>query len=114
MPVVDEHRDSLEPQQAFVSLFDVLGFKDRLREQGLDAILAGYRQLRRTKLDCGRIPVLSAGGGGEHRIASTIASDTILFWCNDDWDAVQTLITASACLLAAAIDIGWPLRGCVA
>jgi hypothetical protein len=49
MPVVDEHRDSPEPQQAFVSLFDVLGFKDRLREQGLDAILAGYRQLRRTK-----------------------------------------------------------------
>jgi hypothetical protein len=112
--MLDDHRDSTQPQQAFVAVFDVLGFKQRLQEQGLDLILSGYRQLRQTKLQCGTIPVLSPGGGAHHRIGSTIASDTILFWCSDDWAAVQTLISASACLIAATMDMGWPLRGALA
>ena len=66
------------------------------------------------KLDAGIIPVFSASGGVERRLATTIFSDTILFWCNDEWEAVQTLIGGAAYLVAAAIDMRWPLRGALA
>ncbi len=43
-----------------------------------------------------------------------IFSDTILLWCDDNWDAVQTLIDAVAITIADGIDSGWPIRGGVA
>jgi hypothetical protein len=111
METVFDHHDSLEPQQAFIAFFDVLGFQSRLRQYSLKELIAGYRRLAETKMQSGTIPILSKQGGAYRQVGSTIFSDSILFWCNDDWDAVQSLVTASAYLIAAAIDIDWPLRG---
>ena len=115
MHTLNEFRDSSEPQLVFVALFDVLGFKSRLRSEGLDSVRFGYRDLMNRKLEAaGTIPVLSRTGGTNHLIASTIFSDTILLWCNDEWDALQTLLASAAYLVAKAVDMRWPLRGALA
>lgn len=95
-------------------MFDVLGFEERLRQSGLDAVLAGYEQLRRTVTQAEVVAVFSPSVSAYHRTGSIVVSDTILLWCNDDWNAVQTLISASAHLMSDAIDLGWPLRGAIA
>ena len=111
-PTTLDSHDSLEPQRAFVALYDVLGFTSRMRLKGLDQVRVGYRELTRTKLDvAGLVPVFSGLGGQYRRLASTIFSDTVLLWCDDNWEAVQTLITGAANLIATAVDMGWPLRG---
>ena len=111
-PTTLDSHDSLEPQRAFVALYDVLGFTSRMRLKGLDQVRVGYRKLTRTKLDvAGLVPVFSGLGGQYRRLASTIFSDTVLLWCDDNWEAVQTLITGAANLIATAVDMGWPLRG---
>src|SRR6266568_416242 len=88
---INDYRDSVEPQLAFVGLFDVLGFKSRLSDHGLDEVRSGYRQLVDRKVDAGVVPVFSGAGGTYRRLATTIFSDTILLWCIDEWEAVQTL-----------------------
>jgi len=111
MSTVPVHHDSLEPQQAHIAFFDVLGFQSRLQQHPLTEILGSYRSLAATKTHSGTIPILSPRGVAYYQVGSTIFSDTILFWCDADWGAVQSLLSASAYLIAAAIDIGWPLRG---
>src|SRR6266568_7866780 len=111
---INDYRDSVEPQLAFVGLFDVLGFKSRLSDHGLDEVRSGYRQLVDRKVDAGVVPVFSGAGGTYRRLATTIFSDTILLWCIDEWEAVQTLVTGAAYLLATAVDMRWPLRGALA
>jgi len=111
MSTVPDHRDSLEPQHAFVAFFDVLGFEFRLQQNPLQEIVNSYRELAAKKMQSGTMPILSRNGVVYHQVGSTIFSDTILFWCNDDWKGVQGLLSSSAYLIAAAIDIGWPLRG---
>jgi len=113
-PIVTDHHDSSRPQRAFVGFFDVLGFKERLRVGGLEQILLGYRQLSQAKMHSGIIPVFSAQGGIYRTIGTTIFSDSILYWCDDNWEGVQTLLAASAHLIASAVDMGWPLRGALA
>ncbi len=111
MNTVFDHQDSLDPQQAFIAFFDVLGFQARLRHSGLSEVLAAYRNLAETKIRSGTLPVFSRAGVTHHQVGSAIFSDCIIFWCNDDWEAVQSLVSASAHMIAAAIDMGWPLRG---
>lgn len=111
MNTVSDHRDSLDPQLAFIAFFDVLGFGARLRQSGLWEVLSTYRNLVAAKIEAGTLPVLSSRGVTHRQVGSTIFSDCIILWCNDDWEAIQSLVSASAHLIAAAIDIGWPLRG---
>jgi hypothetical protein len=113
MPVntFSDHRNSLSPQQAFVAFFDVLGFQSRLRQVGLREVLHAYNSLVEMKEQADRLSVFSSEGVLFTRVGSTIFSDSILFWCYDHSGSVQKLFNAAAFLIAAAIDIRWPLRG---
>ncbi len=114
MKSIHASHDDPNPRASFVALFDVLGFKDRIASFPLDKIVADYRNLIAIKRLAGRTPVVTRGGLESWAVATTVFSDTILLWCDDTWDAVQTLVGACAHLLASAVDIGWPLRGSLA
>lgn len=114
IPTVEAYHNSLQPQQSFVGLFDVLGFKERVAHSDLQMLVSEYRHFVNTQTWATTIPVASRGGVHQWRVGDAIFSDTILLWCDDNWDAVQTLMTASASLVASAIDIGWPIRGGIA
>jgi hypothetical protein len=111
IPTVDAFHNSLQPQQSFVAVFDVLGFKERVAHSNLDALVREYRHFVNTQTWATTIPVATPAGVHQWRVADAIFSDTILLWCDDNWDSVQTLITASACLIASALDLSWPIRG---
>lgn len=111
MNTVAAHHDSLEPQKAYVALFDVLGFKKRLSDEGLGTTLNTYLALVRAKTEAGSISIATSSGLIHHQVGSTIFSDTILFWCDDNLDAARSILSASAHLISDAIDMGWPLRG---
>jgi len=108
------HRDAPTPQRAFVALFDVLGFRERLRRQPLRVVLDDYRRLQLAKTESGAISVFTGRELQHWNVGTTVFSDTILLWADDDWEAAQSLISACAHLLAAATDMGMPLRGGVA
>ena len=108
------HHDSSRPQAAFVALFDVLGFKNRIETTPLDAVVDGYQRLRALKLRARSVPIMSSVRVRMESVGTTIFSDTILLWCDDESDAVQSLLTACAVLVASAIEERWPLRGGIA
>lgn len=111
IPTVEAYHNTLQPRQSFVALFDVLGFKNRVAHSDLQALVSEYRHFVNTQTWATTIPVASRRGVHQWRVGDAIFSDTILLWCDDAWDAVQTLLTASASLIASALDIGWPIRG---
>lgn len=108
------HHNSSRPQVAFVALFDVLGFKKRIETTPLETVVEGYQRLRGLKLRARSIPIMSQARVHMESVGTTIFSDTILLWCDDDSNAVQSLLTACAVLVASAIEERWPLRGGIA
>ncbi|SRR6266487_1107142 len=100
--------------KAFVGVFDVLGFKNRIDSTPLGELVAGYRRLVHLKRLAARVPVLEQGRSYVQRVNTTVFSDTILMWCRDSARELDGLLVASAALMASAIDEGWPLRGGVA
>lgn len=108
------HRDSMEPQRAFVALFDVLGFKELLSSKPLNQVISSYRSLIDVKRQAARIPVGRPGGVSVEVSGTTVFSDTILLWCDDSWPAVQSLLTSCNALIAESLALGMPLRGGVA
>lgn len=101
---------SLQPQQAFVAIFDVLGFKDRVAAQPLPSLVSEYSQLIRIQGMANNVKVVTWSGLHSWVVGRAIFSDTILLWCDDTWDAVQTLVDAVACTISDGIDSGWPFR----
>lgn len=114
MPDTIIHRDSSEPQHAFIAVFDVLGFKDRLAQTPLKQLIDTYRLLIDAKVQAGRIPVASANGLSVEISGTTIFSDTIVVWCDDSWPAVQSFLASCSLLVATALRRDWPLRGGIA
>lgn len=108
------HHDSSRPQASFVALFDVLGFEKRLETTPLATVAEGYQRLRALKLRARSVPIMSSATVRMESVGTTIFSDTILLWCDDDSNAVQSLLTACAVLVASAIEERWPLRGGIA
>jgi hypothetical protein len=105
---------SLQPQQLFVTIFDVLGFKQRVAQVPLPAFVTGYRNFIKTQGRANTIHVVTGTGLQNWSVGQAIFSDTIILWCDDNWDAVQTLIDASAITISDALDAGWPIRGAIA
>lgn len=108
------YHDDLVPRPIFVGVFDVLGFKGLIESMPLPRLLDNYRRLVEQKRWAAQIPVLGPRGARQWRIGTTIFSDTILMWCDDNRTALDTFLAAAGVLVAAAIDAKWPLRGGIA
>ena len=102
------------PRQAFVAIIDVLGFKNRLREMELSELNAKYRDLLHISNTQTSVNVVTSNGVNSWSVGKAIFSDTIVLCCNDGWDEIQTLISATAYLITDALEQEWPLRGAIA
>lgn len=103
------HNDML-PRSTFVAMLDVLGFKNLVKDTRLSSLAESYELLLQLKRLAARVPVLNAAGGYSHVVGTTVFSDTIVMWCNDDSEALDSLLAAVAGLIALAIDQSWLLR----
>lgn len=113
MTVAAYHNDRV-PRPTFVAMLDVLGFTKLVSTTPLAALVTSYEGLLQMKRNAARVPVLAPGGGYVHQVGTTIFSDTIVLWCDDDPSSLDTFLTAVAALMARAIDQDWLLRGGVA
>lgn len=109
-----QHDDDESPRPMFVAVLDVLGFKARIDNTPLAYLVPQYLQLLDLKRWSATIPVVTPGGTSYLRTPTTVFSDTIVLWGNDNKDALDTFLTAASVLMAQAIDSGWPLRGGIA
>ena len=105
-----------------VALFDVLGFRNRLQEIGIQALLAQYQQLigvaiEREPMRCmGLMPISAsecAPVGFSLRVRYAYFSDTILLWTPLLQGTVSPFLARCADLMCEALKIGMPLRGAI-
>lgn len=73
-----------------------------------------YERLRSQALASSAIPVLSPAGGQVEVLGTAVISDSIILWCKDSWEAIQSLLAGCSHLIATAVDSEIPLRGGVA
>ena len=112
--VINAHHDDEQPRPVFVGVFDVLGFKARLQRVPLPRLVEDYKRLLDAKQWAATIPVLGAQGAELWTVGTTVFSDTVVIWCDDGKEQVDTFLAACSVFVAAAIDAGWPMRGGVA
>ena len=112
---INKYHDDLTPHQMFIGMFDVLGFKNIVKaEKVLMNLISHYQELLHLKIEAATIPVISPNRLQIEKIGNTVFSDTILFWCDDDRESLDSFLVSCAYLIAAAIDSSWPLRGGIA
>jgi hypothetical protein len=111
----------VEPSMTLLFFFDVLGFSERVRELGLEAIHAKYEELLERVHREGSQLVLDAGPDGVAFVCSiswrmTYFSDTILLWT--DYSRGPLIMNAArgvACrFFCDCLQMGLPLRGAMA
>lgn len=113
--------DSEQPEKAAlfaVALFDVLGFEDLVRSQGVIEIRRKYEALidQAVALPDGRILNLIDGAMVVGYMQNTHAyfSDTILLWQPLDRLFAKPFVSRCADMVATALQMGMPLRGALA
>ena len=77
-------------------------------------LLDKYRFLQQQKLDAANVPELSARGVKIWKIPTTVFSDTILIWANDNPNDLDIFLTTCSVLIANSVQMGWPIRGGIA
>lgn len=107
-------RDSTAVTKRYIGVFDVLGFKDRMRTDGLQKVADGYRNLMRQIQPAAETPVIGVGGNERWTTPLVVFSDTILMWSDDDPESLDSFLSSCSFLIAYAFNIGWYLRGGVA
>jgi len=115
--------DRCEPQEIALALFDVLGFSERVRQIGLEAIHKHYEELiKLVQSKAGGRVILSAvpaGNGGLvpatgfFLVESTYFSDTIMLW--GKYNLATSLPFYDLCIdfICAALELDLPVRGCI-
>jgi len=104
-----------------VALFDVLGFEERLRSDGLRKLEHAYDQLLRIVdrqhgaaiLDC-TVPVgdgMTAAAFGAVQVDQDYFSDTILLWTNYHFMALKWFCRVCNEAFCALLELGMPVRG---
>lgn len=112
---IKKYHDDLTPHPMFIGMFDVLGFKNIVKaEKDLTNLISHYQKLLHLKMEAATIPVISPDRLRLEQIGNTVFSDTILFWCDNDSESLDSFLIASAYLIAVAMDSSWPLRGGIA
>lgn len=112
-----------------LALFDVLGFEDRLRSDGLPRLVDAYRELAavvRKRRDCLIIDamaearelddgsVLSVPAIGVLVVEQAFFSDTIVLWAIFDRARFWTFCDICAEFFCTVLHLGMPLRGGIA
>ena len=114
--------ESLDQQNYFVAMFDVLGFSALVNEKGSEAILTIYQDLiskavlNTNYTGFGRIkvgPNQYSLGGYYAPVSYTYFSDTIMLWTTCQFTHVAPFLAKCADLICEALKIGMPLRGSV-
>jgi len=118
-------KNNTQPQEIIFAFFDVLGFSERLRNIGLEAIYALYKELIEIvrKTAGGRMVLSAVPAGGDNSglvptmgyflIEHTYFSDTIMLWGR--YNLATTLPFYDLCndFFCEAIKRNLPLRGCI-
>lgn len=114
--------ETMEAQNYFVALFDVLGFSALVAEKGSQTLLARYQELidkavlNTNYTGVGRVWI----GKNQYGLGSFYApvsyayfSDTIMLWTTNRFTYVAPFLAKCADLICEALKIGMPLRGSI-
>lgn len=95
-------------------MLDVLGFGRRVLSTDLSALVQGYRQFIRSAFNSAKVPVFSLAGTTTYEVGVWVFSDTVMLWCNDDLESLDSLLSTTGWLVSQALQLGWPIRGGIA
>lgn len=102
-----------------VAMFDVLGFRNMVMSKPVHLLLGDYEELLWTAELTANLTELSTAQPGtlgltKWRVPHAVFSDTLLFWCDDDDDAVWAFLKICGGIAAEALRRKMPLRGGIA
>lgn len=119
-----EKIDDVSSQEIVLALFDVLGFSERVRQNGLEVIYKHYEELIKLVQSKagGRVIVsaVPAGNGGlvpatgYFLVEHTYFSDTVMLW--GQYNLATSLPFYDLCIdfFCATLERNLPMRGCIA